>query len=634
MRIGKIVFAALLILGLAASLFVAARRIHTESANKAVEIVVDWGEIQDLSASTGKSPVEVLRSLKSAGAASVAVTELTFKDAMDDGLIVPGAMPNQYSLDTSLVEHVRRLNAFVPVPGPHAWQRIYVSERGNHATVHVNGPSMDYVSRLPLGLPASALAAAQQADMPVVARLVNYPGATPESINRGFDELKSLGIKKVVFQGDSILGFKGATKDTAAAFKRTGLCFGRVEFSKQKGEMDLAMRARSNIIVVHSITQAEMPALDEPSIVERFTRGVRERGVRMCYVRMYYSASADVLRDNVNYITRISRSIVKAGYGLKLSRPLEEPRVPSALGILAGIGVAAGAMLLLTAIFDLSATATLLWALAAIVGCAGLAAFGDTGRKAVALLSAMIFPTLAVLWAVRSTPEAPKPAPKALATACGRMAAAIAVAAAGGLLIVGLLSSRDFMLRTNQFMGIKAAHLLPVLVLALLFTGGIAWKSDTWANQKRKLIDHLKQIAANPILLWQAAGMLAVLVLVGMIVARSGNDAGLEVSPLELRFRAILDKVLYVRPRTKEFLIGYPLLLAGIAFALRGRRQWAAPLVVVGSIGLVSALNTFCHIHTPLMLSAVRVINGVVVGTVIGMVGYIIVRNLPGRDGK
>ena len=44
--------------------------------------------------------------------------------------------------------------------------------------------------------------------------------------------------------------------------------------------------------------------------------------------------------------------------------------------------------------------------------------------------------------------------------------------------------------------------------------------------------------------------------------------------------------------------------------ALRGMRQWAAPLIVIGSIGLVSALNTFCHIHTPIQLSVFRIING------------------------
>ena len=178
------------------------------------------------------------------------------------------------------------------------------------------------------------------------------------------------------------------------------------------------------------------------------------------------------------------------------------------------------------------------------------------------------------------------------------------------------------MLRIDQFMGVKLAHLAPVLILTLLFAGGIAWESDTWSNQKNRLITRFREVAANPILIWQAGAMLAILVIVGLMVARSGNDAGVGVSPLELKFRALLDKILYVRPRTKEFLIGYPALFIGILMTLRGRRDWAAPLLVIGSIAVVSAVNTFCHIHTPLALSAIRVVNGAIVGVIVGLAVY------------
>jgi hypothetical protein len=92
------------------------------------------------------------------------------------------------------------------------------------------------------------------------------------------------------------------------------------------------------------------------------------------------------------------------------------------------------------------------------------------------------------------------------------------------------------------------------------------------------------------------------------------------VSRLELKLRSILDKVLIVRPRTKEFLIGHPALFLGIAAALGGRRGWAALLLVIGTIGEVSLINTFCHIHTPIEVTVLRVIIGAVVGVLIGIV--------------
>lgn len=622
MTLGKRVFiAALLVLGLLASGYVAVQRYRTESRNKAVELVVDWDEVQQMAASTGTSPVDVLKRLKSVGVTSVAVSAETIKDAIDDGAARPG--PRTINFVSSIQARAKRyLHTIVPehrlwVPG----DDLYHIPPAVHARD---------LQQLPIGLPEDALSAIKAADLGIVARLVSYPGATPKAIDFMMADAKRQGAKTIIFQGDSILGFKGAIEDTADAFEQNDLYFGRVEFSKQKGDANLADKSRDRLIVVHSITQAEMPALSETSIVDRFQKGVRERGVRMCYLRMYYTAGDDIVGKNAEYILAISRAIRKAGYTTAPAHVMGEVEAPNVVRTLAGIGVAAGIILLIGTVVELPGV---IIPILLIIACAGLASMGEMGRKAVALLSALTFPTLAALRATRNTPDTPTAAPTALRSAMCRLFGAVLTAAAGGILIVGLLSGRDFMLRTDQFMGVKVAHMLPVLVLTLLYAGGIAWKSDKWAAQKERFATTLRNMGSNPVLIWQAIGMIAALVIVGMMVARSGNDSGMGVSGAELRFRSILDKVLYVRPRTKEFLIGYPPLLAGIAFALRGRRQWAAPLVIVGSIGLVSALNTFCHIHTPLQLSILRVFNGAVVGLIVGALVYALIRNLPGKDG-
>jgi len=97
-----------------------------------------------------------------------------------------------------------------------------------------------------------------------------------------------------------------------------------------------------------------------------------------------------------------------------------------------------------------------------------------------------------------------------------------------------------------------------------------------------------------------------------------------------MKFRTILDKVMMVRPRTKEFLIGHPALFLGIGFLLKRRREWGLCLVALGMLGQVSLLNTFCHIHTPLSMSLMRAANGLVLGLIIG---YILWR-IFGRSGQ
>ena len=202
----------------------------------------------------------------------------------------------------------------------------------------------------------------------------------------------------------------------------------------------------------------------------------------------------------------------------------------------------------------------------------------------------------------------------------GRLIVCVLIALCGGLLVEGLIADRNFVLRVNTFMGVKLAHLIPVLAACCLFIGDIVLKRETWQNAAGNFREALLKIGRNPVLVWQVGIGFAIAVLVGLMLARSGNDSGLGAGNLELAFRSVLDKILFVRPRTKEFLVGYPLLMVGMTFLARGKRNWAVPCIVVGSIGLISALNTFCHIHTPIVLSLIRTANGLWVGLIIGVV--------------
>lgn len=615
---------ALLLIGIAGSLMVTVERIHVESRNKAVEIVLDYDEILQVAAATGHSPADVLKQFKEAGATSVAITEQTVGDLCRDGVIEYNLKQHTQNgpfllyAKKDLTRLVHNLNT--AIPSLYARARYEFAEGDSGWISVANGIPISYLNEIPIGFPDNSLEQVKGAGLIPVARLISYPGLTPNAINTRLKEIKSDGINTIIFYGDQVYGFKGAVKSTAIAIAANGLYLGRVEFSKQKGDQRLAEKAVANTITVHSIAGDEMPKMDLTSIVERFQKAVRERGVRMCYVRMYESSSDDILRDNANYVQKISRAITKAGYTMRDAHPIAQMQVRRALRIITALGVAAGILLLILSIVELSAGAMIWWTIGLVVFCAGMAGAAKTGREAVALLSAMVFPTLAAINAVSNTPESPSPAPRLVWQTLGRLLTAVLTVAAGGFLIVGLLSERSYMLRVDQFMGVKLAHLMPVVVLAAVFAGGIAWKSGAWEAQVQLLKDRVKSFAGNPVLVWQAAATLVVLVIVGLMVARSGNDSGVGVSTFELKFRSILDKVLYVRPRTKEFLLGYPALMLGIAFALRGLRQYAAPLIVFGSIGLISALNTFCHIHTPIELSLLRVVNGVWVGGLIGLI--------------
>jgi len=140
----------------------------------------------------------------------------------------------------------------------------------------------------------------------------------------------------------------------------------------------------------------------------------------------------------------------------------------------------------------------------------------------------------------------------------------------GALTVVGLLSERMFMVKVSSFMGIKAAHSLPLLVIAALYACGAFAGPWSWPELRRRAQRNVGQILGVRLQLWHLVAGCAAAVIVGMLLARTGNDPGVGVSGTEMSLRNLLDRLL-VRPRTKEFFIGHPALLATLLLTRAGR---------------------------------------------------------------
>jgi hypothetical protein len=162
----------------------------------------------------------------------------------------------------------------------------------------------------------------------------------------------------------------------------------------------------------------------------------------------------------------------------------------------------------------------------------------------------------------------------------------------------------------QQFRGVSALHIVPIVLtgLFLLFYLGV----PNWAERKAKV----RRVLATKIsILWVIIA--AVLTGIGMYyLSRTGNEG--QASAVERMFRSFLEETLKVRPRTKEFLIAHPLFILGAYLCCRYR--WPILLIFVGVIGQLSIVDTFAHLHTPVVISLIRAAYGIVFGIVIGLV--------------
>jgi hypothetical protein len=171
------------------------------------------------------------------------------------------------------------------------------------------------------------------------------------------------------------------------------------------------------------------------------------------------------------------------------------------------------------------------------------------------------------------------------------------------LFTAALLTSPNFLLGLVLFRGVKAAMVLPLILAAM----DLYKKEDLKSALKRPLT------SGGAMLLAAAAAAALVYVL------RSGHDSGLGVSGSELRLRQFLENVFAIRPRFKEFAVGWPLLWLG-AFLARTKKADPRPFQLAGLVAPISVVNTFCHAHIPLSISLLRVFHGFWLGALFGFV--------------
>jgi hypothetical protein len=144
-------------------------------------------------------------------------------------------------------------------------------------------------------------------------------------------------------------------------------------------------------------------------------------------------------------------------------------------------------------------------------------------------------------------------------------------------------------------------------------------------------LDDPREAANAPIRIYQLIAGAVLLGVAYVVLVRSGNQSDIAPSSFELALRSNLTAVLSVRPRFKEFLVGFPLLMLLPALLPIDRKRFGWLLVLGIGTGLADCVDTFSHLHTALDVSLLRIVNGAVLGIIIGALAIVIYRALRAR---
>lgn len=652
------------------------------------ELAVALKSIQGLSLERGLDPAEVLERLADSGVTAAVVEERTLSDlallgdlavvqgpdaaragrrfaGLDEWLAAAPGVPATLlvTADEAIAGWAAGRAAVRFGPGRVAvFRGVDSLGTGGATVVAVRGHLPSYTR---LGLYPPDLEMVEHAGLRLVVRLHNpkdQPGLRLSDVldplrvrpgEDGSELVVTAGVVAVLFDESDVWGFgvPGGPGRAGEDLAREGLAFAVNANRLPAGIVEFGRTAGWRGIGVQEVWTTGRPELYAEGVVERQAPLL----VVMPGFYQRYSQDPEWPSQVVAALESFRSGIDARGLEAGPPRPVS-PDTPSLIwSFLSAAGVVAGAVLaLLTVTAGDSGNgrrrerpeAPVRRGLASAALASGLLTaaalpflLGGPGRtlavQALGLVAALAFPVLALqpVLARWLGTEGGLRSRAWLGAALRDVVYVASVAAVGGLLVRGLGAGPEFTLKVVLFRGIKVAVLAGPAAGLVLF-----WLLGQDGGPRRRAVG--EQAAAflrARLTLGTVTAAAAIAVVAFYLVSRSGNEPLLPVSDLEFRVRRFLLDLLEVRPRTKEFLLGYPAIVAGAWLSLGGSRRlravWGYGLAALAGIVPSSVVNTFAHFHIPAVVSIERTALGLALGLPFGLIAVAVLRAVASRRG-
>ena len=633
----------IVIVGLVASLPIAYQRVQTEQSSKKVEFVFDYRDLVDIS-SYQANPQNYLREqltlLKDSGIHSMAMFESSlqeFKTARRialynsyDAALLQGQLPNPNENYTYVLfmtpEDEEQLAPMIQQTFQQLDIRVKLwSFEGKNGFI-LETPLEEAVMK---SMPQDPIAMKMLADMgfTIVPRLSDTMPYNERQLDQLLAQFKELGVTRVLFEGDAVTGFKeDAEKNSLTSFagllNKYGIGIASIEGLKapQKGFSKLAYLTDYNVVRIHSISEEE--SFNSPTVLgDRIALAAKDRNIRMFYLNSIVKrdVTTSQLKNSINNLVlslgeegKGLEKVQEDGFTLGAAEPFKV--VDSSWQRYAKAVAVVGAVAFIALLLSYFVPYVMLPAfVVGLIGAAGLYVLKPSLlEQALALGVGISAPTIAMVLAIRRIEL--NPMMQSFGSRLGKAIALFVRTSVISLMavpfIIALLNNVTYSLLLEQYRGVSLLHFAPIALIALyvfLYRGESVFKEA-------------KRWLSMPVTLLWVVGFGVIAVVGYYYMSRTGNAGS--VSSLELAFRAMLEDTFGVRPRTKEFLLAHPLFIVGAFIALRYRVGQF--LLIVATMGQLSMVDTFAHIHTPVIISLVRTVLGLGIGLIIGVIGILV----------
>lgn len=612
----------ILLLVLIASLPGVINRWHAESANDNYEVIIPYKEIATIVEESDLTADEVLSRLADAGLTSVSVEAVTLED-LEKQNVVSIYEENELANSLLFTQYEGAIDTeetgyYVTVPEDSYYQN-FITENIQTEEVTVAGKPFYFIASstedfeldMPFGYDQSIVDQLDAQGLMVVFRTTNIESdAAIAKIVNQLIELKGDNKLGLLGSGTEVIGF--GHPDRAAwlqDLQQAGYSFYTIEGSQLKGEYDLAKSTEYDMIRLHSIDVNKQTNLTVTESVDRTTRAVKERNIKSIFYHIKTRGDAEEnLDEAVLYLTEVQDKM-PTHFTLGAPKHFEKISVPSwvtALVLLGGIIF----MYLISELIKVNKLRILAVLFMALLAVAYFILNRVLFLQAFALIIAVLTPIYAVIKSANGSTR--------IRDIFVQYIKGIAISLIGIYIVIGLLNGNGFVTGHEVFRGVKLVYVIPIagIVLFALFQvyeiskNGLKGSLNTSVTLLNKEVKY-----------WHVLVLIIVAAVGYFYIGRTGNSGS--VTELELTFRQWLENTLYVRPRTKEFLIGFPFFVLAL-YVMGINKKWGTILLIPGVIGFLSIMNTFTHLHIPVSVSLLRTLYSTVLGFAIGLIFIVI----------
>ena len=530
-----------------------------------------------------------LQSLENKGIVSVLyygeIKEMSLFDSDFDKLLEDDVRDRIYVIPhekTEITNQLDRLFAHTEVITFKGKEMVLISGKGSELMQQPLGFAPEYVQHI------------KDTDLSLVLRLPNIEKQDNQYLFQQVQKFADENTNRVLFVGNEVTGYHptgNSIKVNAEKLKLNQMGVYSIEFTDQKGFNTLSYQLDMDVIRLHSLNlndKVNIPSLEVG--VERAVRAVKERNMRSLFITMEDVEDPNESLENTEEFMGSIQNAMPGMFHLGKAEPFEKIDVPlwsyffTLLAAVLLVSIAVLQILQKKWLFYLSIAGL------STISLAYLVLQNHLLVKGLALLVALVTPVLAVI------PEKDKENAGILRS----YGKAILITFIGIATIVALLNGNEYLVKMSEFKGVKLIYIFPIACMFLY----AMWGSIMPLLKLNVRYWHLIVIAI--------LGAIAI-----YYIDRSGNEG--TVSSVELAFRQGLENLLYIRPRTKEFLIGFPFYILALYF-MPINKKIAGFLLIPGVIGFLSAVNTFTHLHIPLYVSLLRTIYSLVLGLIVGYI--------------